>query len=250
MRPFAREALVNMAFLHEPPLLLGAVEPSYRTINGSLWTISYEARCYGLVAVLWMVGLFPRRGAVAAITMAACLAAVAASDPASASAMDALASGRLAQLAIGLPHWDVIYGAAFLVGVTVYLYRDDVLHRLTGLVALIAAAALSAGLRWPPFAIGALIVLGAPVIFWLGWRARMGAAQRINDAWDISYGTYLYGWPCTIVIKATAPGLPIAAAAIAALLLAWTFGAASWWGVERWFRWPSRKPVRTVAAAA
>lgn len=242
VRPFWKVAVVNLFFLHEPPLSFAALEPIYQTINGSLWTISYEARCYLLVALLWAVGLFRRRGVILALAAVSCLCTVAASDPGLAARMDAPAAHRAFALLIGQPHWDVIYGATFLVGTCVYLYREMVLPRLNGWIALAAVVLLAACLRSERTALVALIVFGTPVIFWLGWRARLGRLQPINDRWDVSYGTYLYGWPATMAVRVIAPTLGPGVAGTVALLIAWACGAASWWGLERWFRWPSRKP--------
>jgi peptidoglycan/LPS O-acetylase OafA/YrhL len=70
-------------------------------------------------------------------------------------------------------------------------------------------------------------------VFWLALKAELGPLQRINDRWDISYGTYLYGWPAAITIlyfdRAISPWALAALALPAAMML----GALSWWGVEK-----------------
>ena len=52
----------------------------------------------------------------------------------------------------------------------------------------------------------------------------------------MSYGTYLYGWPSAMAIMVFVPGITPLPLAVAALVIALICGAASWWGVERWFK--------------
>lgn len=134
-------------------------DPSH--VNAPLWTLGPEVLCYLLVA------LMPRRlvwmGCTALLVMA----------------VAALIGRPLAHAYLQLP-------VAFMTGAVLYAARDRV--SLAG--------------RW--FAVALLVVVGsaaggalnlvAPILLpylalWIGfrWRARASA--------DLSYGTYIYGWP-------------------------------------------------------
>lgn len=244
VRPLLKQVLVDFLFLHEPPPLLGAVEPHYRTINGSLWTISYEVRCYLLVLALWFVGLLRRRAVVASLAAVLCALTCLMYAGGLGAEVDRLAASRPVALIVGMPTWGIAYGAAFLVGGAVFLYRDAVLPRLNGTVASMAVVALAVVLPVEPLALVGLTLLGGVALFWLALKADLGPLQKVNDRWDISYGVYLYGWPCTMVVLIAYPSVSAALLGLAALLLAVLCGCASWWGLERHFKLPSRAGSR------
>jgi peptidoglycan/LPS O-acetylase OafA/YrhL len=125
--------------------------------------------------------------------------------------------------------------AVFLVGILFYLYRDGLIVNMSAKVAWVSLA-LAAALMYRDIylADAALTTLGAVFLFWLAFKANLAALQKINDDWDISYGTYLYGWPAavfTLWLIPDASPLVLAAVALPASLFC---GALSWWGVERW----------------
>lgn len=64
----------------------------------------------------------------------------------------------------------------------------------------------------------------------------LAQSRSSNDKWDISYGVYLYGWPvATAIFFFDREISPVALAALT-LPLAALFGAASWFGLERWMK--------------
>ena len=75
-----------------------------------------------------------------------------------------------------------------MVGVVIYLYREELWPRLHGRGAVGCLAVLTLMLHAPTFAEAALVTLGAYVLFWLAFKADIGALQKINDKWDVSYG--------------------------------------------------------------
>ena len=235
------QTLIRLAFLEPPPDFPGQLleVAHYRILNGALWTIAFEFRCYVLVALLGISGLLQHRKIMAVLTLLGLVLTVASTF----HAVDAPASRiiRSHQVAAylfthpGQPLAFVRLTTAFLVGACTYLYRAESLPRLTSSVATVCTATTALLMFHDPhLAEAALITLGASALFWLGFKARLGPLQRVNDRWDISYGVYLYGWPIATALRWYDHGITPVALAALSLPLAMVAGAASWWGIERW----------------
>ena len=123
--------------------------------------------------------------------------------------------------------------AVFMVGSVGYLFESR-LAQITGPISATCLAACVALMFQPSLAEVGLAVFGGVALYWLAMKARLGPLQRINDSWDISYGTYLYGWPIATVILYYNRGLEPGALMSLSLPLSLLLGAASWWGVEKW----------------
>lgn len=232
---FLPKTLLRMALLLDPmryPVAGGgSLTPA---LNGSMWTIIYEFRCYLLIAALGVTGLLKRRRLMAGLTLAALAASIWATFPAPGALLARLGRNGLLVALLGSPYPTLKLTAAFLAGSQFQLWREEVLPRLNGAVAAISLAA--AGLllyRDPHFAEAGLASFGAAALFWLALKADIGPFQRINDRWDISYGVYLYGWPAALVILSFIPSISPLTLAFASLALALFAGACSWWGVEK-----------------
>ncbi len=246
---YLKQAIVYMAFLHEPPVF-GAQEFSinYHTLNGALWTIGYEFRCYIIVAVLSLSGILKKGWKIVALTIMMVTMATVVSFPSIGSTLDEVVKIPGSALILGIPSRTVFFTAIFLVGSVIFLYRDEILPRLTGWVAAGVTGALVLVLFVPYIASVALPVLGAVPLFWLAMRCDFGRFQSINDRWDISYGTYLYGWPAAMILLLIFPQIAPWQLAGGALILAMLAGAASWWGIEKPFKdWG--RPRRQAATA-
>ena len=154
--------------------------PWARTVNAQLWTLPYEMMCYIALAALALVGIYRRRQAFALMVVAANLILAAR------YAIKAASTGW-SPLPV-LPGLPLVL--AFLYGVILHLYRDDIRHspRL-GLAAGVLTAALlmhSAADYLVPLPI-------AYVTVWLGlMRLRPSLPVRHGD---YSYGIFLFGFP-------------------------------------------------------
>jgi peptidoglycan/LPS O-acetylase OafA/YrhL len=237
-------SIVPMAVLQRPPEFFGQSTGLHNPgLNEPMWTIAYEFRCYLLVAVLGASGLLARRAVVLLLTAVAlgCYAIV---GPASAGA-PAPDWGLAASLAVGEPIKMLRFVAVFLVGSCWFLYRDEALPRMSGRSALLLAVSAAAALRLGGGLMEpAVVVMGSAALFWLAFRARLGWLQRINERYDISYGTYLYGWPIATAWLCFGRVIGPATLVLVTLPAALALGAASWWSVERpalqWVRSRSR----------
>jgi peptidoglycan/LPS O-acetylase OafA/YrhL len=234
--------LIRMILLLEPPDFAGQLAGlHYPHLNGPLWTISYEFRCYLLVAALGVTGLLVRRRIVLGATALAALALVAGTFTSVKGALNTLGAHGLVAIAIRVPWSTVHLTTTFLVGVCFYLYRDRIFPALNARFALLCTVVtLVLMYRDPHFAELALITTGAGALFWLAFKANLGPIQKVNNSWDISYGVYLYGWFVANLLRSFDRGISAVALASLSLSISLAFGALSWWGVERpakeWFR--------------
>ena len=211
-----------------PPVFPG-LQHDVAAVNGSMWTIPYEIRCYLLVAVCGMLTILRRRSLWLATTvvMAACTFV-----PPSASFLPrGLLSGPwYAYVPTGDPFKASRLVFAFLIGGCFYLFRDKDLFK--PLLAVAALLCLVAVVRWAPAHLEpALAVFGGYLMF--AFCARSGEAFNWLPRFpDISYGLYLYGWPVesfVIWYFHRSPWFTFVVATAVCVVLGWL----SWHLVER-----------------
>ncbi|HEY0414639.1 MAG TPA: acyltransferase [Allosphingosinicella sp.] len=238
--------VVPMLLLQHPPVFPGQLTGlPYPGLNEAMWTIAYEFRCYLLVASLGVAGLLARRRAVLLLTAAA-LVSYALIGPAPAG-QAGLESGPAGGFLVGEPMKMLRFLAAFLVGTCWFLYREEALARLNAWRALLCALLAAAALRFGgASAEPAVVLLGGAALFWLAFEAPLGRLQRVNDRYDISYGTYLYGWPVATAWLWFNRDIGPAGLTMLTLPAALALGTASWWIVER----PALAWVRSRPAGA
>lgn len=199
-----------------PPGIFGQVPVAF-TLNEPLWTIRYELAAYVGLAIMAALRWFPQPRAVVVIGVAVTLCyVVLGSDPAIAAGIPG--AGSLARFAL-----------CFLAGVGAYIARDRIIVSPIYLILLACALWLLGG---TVLEASAYIVFTAYLIFVLGAMS-FGALGQWARRNDISYGTYLYGWPIQQSLVVLFPGIGVAANMLGALFLAPLAGYASWMLVER-----------------
>ena len=181
-------------------------------LDGSLWTLFWEACCYAGLALLGLLGVLGRRRR---LLLPAC-AGLWAATAVSAAGVD-LGTSLMLRFAF-----------VFLLGAAGWVFADRV--PVSGLLAAACVPLLAAGLvllpdhralAGPAFA---YLVLWAVVRLPLRWRAR----------WDLSYGLYVYHWPVQLLLAlAGAAALGRTAFVVLSLLPALAAAALSWVLVER-----------------
>jgi peptidoglycan/LPS O-acetylase OafA/YrhL len=230
------KALLRLLALQRPADYPGQLAGlPYPLLNGSMWTIAYEFRCYLLVALLGMAGMLARRRAMLLLTGVALVASVLATFHAVRVRLDAFSGMPFADPLIGNLPQTLRLTSIFLIGICFFLYRSAVFPRRgAGAAALCAGVASALMFRNPHLAEAGVATFGAVVLFWLAFKANLGPVQRVNDKWDISYGVYLYGWPIATLFRWLNPSISPWALAASTLPTAFAFGAASWWGLEIW----------------
>ena len=162
---------LGRGLLLSPPLGLPGVFPDNPVplaVNGSLWTLRFEAVAWAMLAVMAPLGLLGRRGTLALFALCA------------ATVLQAATYG-LTLLAIASDLTDFLAGAAM------FAWRGAIPHRAW--LAALAAALLLAGCYTA--AAPLVICLTLPYLtLYLGFTRPL---VRLPD--DVSYGAYLYAFP-------------------------------------------------------
>lgn len=157
--------------------------PYPRVVNGSLWTIPFEAWCYLGVVFLGIASLLRRKWLIAGLFLASLSVSF------GFSYFGCQTQGRIFGVIFGAPSLWARLLPYFLSGTVVYLFRDR--FRWDGRLASLALVGLILGL-FIPFAIPVVLpTLGTYLLFYLAfttdWKWR-GAAKY----GDFSYGIYLF----------------------------------------------------------
>jgi peptidoglycan/LPS O-acetylase OafA/YrhL len=189
-----------------------AANPYPFAVNESLWTIYFEVACYAGLLISGLVGLLGRHRfhwLLAAYAPAYFIARY----------------GPWPELV-----YFAVFSLAFVIGMTIFRYRDRGI--LKGWVAalLLAASLAAAACGFPVEELWTLsIAYGALWLGFAGWRWPL-AYNRIGD---FSYGTYLYGFIVQQITAALLPGIAPLGMIALTLPAAVLCGAASWHLVER-----------------
>jgi peptidoglycan/LPS O-acetylase OafA/YrhL len=213
--------LARMAVLL-PPRAPGAFhEMPYPALNGSMWTIAYEFRCYILVAVVGSIGAF--QGKFRYVLLAGVVGLLIMSG----LGVEREARG-VAPAILGSPDQDIALTGMFGAGMMYYLFRNHVIYNSAVLVG--AAVVLFLALFFAPLSDIALALFGGYMIFWFAFKYKVLLISRFANRTDLSYGIYLYAWPIQSTIAhldrsinpwvLSAITLPLSAAAA---YLSWTF---------------------------
>ncbi len=204
--------------------------PFNRAWNGSLWSVYYEFLCY-LVLVALVLARLLRRGFVLLLTIGLWLAEV---------------------LVAFSPHLNEQFSAlkyidgykvlevfpVFLVGVTLYLYREKVPDR--GALALGSLGLFAT--NWllplhgkvPAFQLTSGDVLAPTLVYPVLWLGIHLPFHKIGARNDYSYGVYIYAYPVTQLLAlwgAYHLGFVVYISLIIVMMA--PFAVGSWWLIER-----------------
>ncbi len=147
--------------------------PYPAVVNGALWTLPVEFACYVLCYLTFRMTSF-RKGSATALICAALAAGII-----------FLSLSQLMALSV------VRAILEFFVGMLVWVWRDEiVVSPPMGLAAIAATCLLcTLGLDLP-----AMLLTFPYALIWLGWGTKHKAQNFAHDI-DLSYGTYLWGFP-------------------------------------------------------
>jgi len=160
-----------------------------QAMNGSLWTLFYEALCYGLVAVLVAVGVIRRRGGSHKSRPSHVL------PLATAAGVWAVYAAHSAGLLPG-PEFVVRFLLMFLLGGLGHLFASRISFSPYLLVPATALLLVST-FRFDDYrSLGAV-----PFAYLLLW-ACVALPVRWASTTDLSYGLYVFHWPVQMVLIA------------------------------------------------
>lgn len=187
-------------------------------INGSLWTLVYEVGCYAMVAAIGLLGLTLNRRRFLGFVTAYGVCYVAA-IPLLRGSHDHLAILRNVHL-LSLP---------FLIGMSLFHFREQLPPRLPTLMILGTASALAYGSVW----FHELFVLAWSYgIFYLGFL-KYQPLQVYNRLGDYSYGMYIYAFPIEQIVAALYKECTPLTMIMLSLPLTLFFAILSWHGIEK-----------------
>ncbi len=208
--PLQAVSIVRIMAAQLPELFASNPFPS--GVNIPLWTLYYEVACY---AGLFLAGIFglirPRRFPWLVLLW-----------------VPVYAAARYGPWPALQPF--ATFSVPFVLGMAVYRYRSAGI--LNGWLAL-ALLAVASGLAFVGHGVEELwsLAVGYGVLC-LGF-AKAPAVLAYNRVGDFSYGTYIYGFIVQQMVAALVPGISLLGMIALSLPLAISFGAASWYCVER-----------------
>lgn len=212
---------------------------NYPSLNGSMWTIPYEFRCYLTLPLLACFGPLNRKVALSA-AVATWIAALATSPE----------WPRLPfEGALGNFHEGMRLTALFLTGTCYFLYRDRIVYMSS--LAGLAAICLAVGLLGQSTASLSVALLGGYLIFWLAFLPGTPTLNRINSKTDLSYGIYLYAWPVQMLLIRYVGGISPERIILFTTIIAGLLAYISWTFVERPFlSWKALLRARSRAGSS
>lgn len=193
-------------------------------INGSLWTIPWEVRCYVVIALLAKVGLLrskPFHRIVVPMTLAGALLFL---FPPVQNSLNEVLHGHLYFFEQIARLW-----TAFVIGAAAYANRHRLPLSWVGAVALLLLAYFTRSLFFGD------VVRSIMILYWVmcvGFLAA-GKIPLAPSLPDYSFGIYIYGMPVMRVIQLLMPSIEGHLLAFATMLLVIPFAAFSWEVVER-----------------
>lgn len=196
-----RRFLVELLTLRDPrtpPVFAGTAAPF---VNGSMWTISFEFRCYLLAMVCGLIGLFRWKPALA-VLVSTLVAFVgwphAMIDPAvTQHALFGIKAIRIS----GNMMW---FASLFLVGAGYCVLRAHVRYRMAGW--LLAAVLLYLSFLFSDFLRVGILLAGSYFIFAIASARSIAPVGWLGKV-DLSYGMYLYGFPVQKLLSWYLPGI-------------------------------------------
>lgn len=189
--------------------------PHPSVVNEQLWTVPWELRCYLLLAVIALLGVFRNSLMLVSSIVIICVAV--------------LAHDVIYPPDVWVSVHGIILVEAFIVGVAFFRLKNKI--RLnTGLFILSLIATIA--LLLLPYGDNFVACPAAYVTVYLGLLNP--SRNKLLLSGDYSYGIYLYGFPIQQAVAAATPSLrSVAVDLLVALPLTVAFATGSWWLIEK-----------------
>ena len=233
--PVVKAYFKNLTFDLQDQLPLTFVGNAMPTaINGPIWTIPLEVKCYMALALLGLVGLLRVRWVVTLLTVAAVFV-YAIREPRGDSVVMAL-------------HWTLNqrflleFGLFFFAGVIIF--KLGVTATRTRAITVLALCWVAAGIALALDRAFLALWLAVPVTTLIIGTASTPYLRRAGRFGDISYGLYVYAFPVQqTLIWLYKDRLSWSMLFLLVLVVTTGLALASWHGVEKWaLRLKPRRP--------
>lgn len=189
-------------------------------VNGSLWTLFYEVMLYVLVGGLGALGFYQQGRKFAGFLILYAAAYIA--FKVFIANVDVFSNmHRLA--------FFFTWSLPFVLGMSLYRYRQHIQHRALGIVPLTALAAWS----WKtPYFFECFVLAWTYLIFFLGF-ATHSLVDRYNRLGDYSYGVYIYAFPVQEILAYQFKGIGPVNMMLMAFPIVLTASVLSWHFIEK-----------------
>lgn len=214
---FLKRAFLNgLLFLDGPFVPKVFAGAPYPSVNGSLWTIHHEFECYLLVLVFGILAGKNWRF-LWLLTTGFILGFVLLNQNSSSEIL----SYPLFRLS-----------SFFFCGGCFFFYKEKI--KFNSKILWIMSSTLLVGMFSPRWSGLAVATAGAYIIFFVATKP-IRQISWFNKLPDVSYGTYLYGWPIQMLLIWYFPIVSPWVLFIWAALLSIILGAISWYAIEKPF---------------
>jgi len=235
-----RHLAKNLMLLHGIDYTLPGVfdgNPQPHAINGSLWTLPWEVKCYIYLLASWIT--VRKMTSERIFRIFATLTWVA-----------LLCWHCWSMTHSTLEHSPPRLNLMFAAGVAIYLHRERLVLSWRWLAAVVIGLALSA-IDQKLF--GIAYVLAVPYIMLCLAYLPTGRILRFNRLGDYSYGVYVYAFPTQQTLMCLLPGLGVGALFASSMIVTLAMAVVSWHFVEKpalRLARPARRPLPVSASAA
>jgi peptidoglycan/LPS O-acetylase OafA/YrhL len=217
--------LIAMFLLKNPHIPIVFFGQPHPEVNGSMWTISYEFRCYLIVAVSGILGIVNRRKLWLIFSIFVLISSV---FP---GILDKIYFPGLYYL-IGRFSDFIRFLSFFCAGGCFYLFREQIRYRKVWVLAALPVVILS---MFEPHILRLILpTVGGYIFFWFSF-INLPTLQNFGTSSDISYGIYLYGWPIQKLLFWYFPSISQFLAFTLTLIISYGCGFLSWHLVEKPF---------------
>lgn len=203
-----------------PPVFAGQHYPS---VNGSMWTISFEFICYIAVLLLGVIGLVKWRKGWLLITAIFFVIMICHQ-----MGFEFTLFGRIFNFKNQF--WRL--GLFFFSGGTYYLFRDKIIF--SSWMVWVLGGILLLSMFQSALTEIALAAIGGYLLFYFAFLP-VSLLRSFQTLPDVSYGLYLYGWPIQMLLIWYFPNLPAFSVFLFSLLAGILAGFLSWNLVEKPF---------------
>lgn len=189
-------------------------------INGSLWTLSYEVTLYVLVGGLGAFAFYGKGRRFAVFLLVYAIDYV---------AFKVMSANTTLMTGMPLMEFFFTWSLPFVLGMTLYRYRQHIQHRFVWFLPLAALAAWS---YQKPYFFECFVAAWTWLIFYLGF-ATNSLVNRYNRLGDYSYGVYIYAFPVQEILAHQIKGIGPISMTLMAFPIVLIAAVFSWHCIEK-----------------